>query len=392
MTSPAPAIHHRGPPDQSARTARDGVERRLVGLDGLRFGAAFFVLLHHYTARWSTAWGRPPEEVFPVFTHVTAYGVIGPEQFFTISGFVILMTAWGRDVAHVVASRVARLFPAYWVAVLLTSFLLMVLWPRGKDISLGEAAVNLTMLQELFGVRHVDGVYWTLWVELRFYVLVALFVALGVTRRRILVVCAVWPPVAILTADRSIEPFATLLLGGYAPYFAGGMLLYLIYREGHALTPWLLVLGNVLLALPGSVPRLASMIERNTGTTPSSTLLAVLVVCCFVTVVVLVLTPLKDRGGEWLVALGWLTYPLYLLHEFWGWWFISLAYPTLGRWETLTVATVLAVGLAAVVHHGVEKPLGPRLRALLVKALGRKRGDVVPSPVRGTDREGGDSV
>lgn len=121
---------------------------RLYALDGLRLLAAVGVVLYHFTARWSQVWGEEPGEVFPETGPAVIYGVLGPEQFFVISGFVILMTAWGRDVRHVIASRVARLYPAYWLALLATSVLLLFVWPAGKDISVVEALVNTTMLQE----------------------------------------------------------------------------------------------------------------------------------------------------------------------------------------------------------------------------------------------------
>jgi peptidoglycan/LPS O-acetylase OafA/YrhL len=356
--------------------ARSADGTRLVGLDGLRFAAAAGIMLYHFTARWSQVWGRPPEEVFPWFGRVISYAVLGPEQFFVISGFVILLTAWGRDVPHVVASRVARLFPAYWAAVLLTSFLLLVLWRDGKRISLGEAAVNLTMLQSLFGVRHVDGVYWTLWVELRFYLLIVLLVVVGLTRGRLLLVCAAWPPLAILTERAGLEPFATALLGGYAPLFAGGMVLYLIYREGHGPLPWSVVALNIVLAVHESAPRAFASLVRNTGFEPSTPLLGLGVVGCFVTVAVLTLTPLRAWGARWLVVVASLTYPLYLVHEFWGWWVIKLAHASLGAWPTVVMATVVVLAMATAIHYGIERPIGPLLRRWLEDALRPGAGGV----------------
>jgi peptidoglycan/LPS O-acetylase OafA/YrhL/cation transport regulator ChaB len=358
----------------TARPVTARGESRLLGLDGLRFAAAVAVLLHHYVSRWSLVWGSPPEEVFPTLSGVLAYAAIGPEQFFVISGFVILMTAWGRSVPEVLASRLARLYPAYWAAVVLTSLLLLVFWPDGKPISVGEAAVNLTMFQSLFDIRHVDGVYWTLWVELRFYLLVLVLTAFGWTRRRVLLVGALWAPAAIATAELGLEPWTTLLLGTYAPLFAGGMLLYLIHREGHARLTWLLVAWNVALAVVWQTPKVGAMIERNTATDPSDPLLAALMVGCFAAVAALALTPLRRLGAPWLVTLAALTYPLYLIHEHWGWWVISLAHPTLGVTATLATAVVVAVGLAFAIHHGVERWASPRLRTLVLGTLAPSRG------------------
>lgn len=96
---------------------------RFFLLDLLRLGAALAVVAYHWTARSHRYWGRPPTEEFQFVSKLSGYGALGVQLFFIISGFVILMSAQGRSVGQFVASRVARLFPAYWVAVLATAAL-----------------------------------------------------------------------------------------------------------------------------------------------------------------------------------------------------------------------------------------------------------------------------
>ena len=343
---------------------------RLRALDGLRFVAAAGVLLYHFTARWSTAWGEAPGDRFPVVGQVTTYFALAPELFFVVSGFVILWTAWGRTVPAVIASRLARIFPAYWAALALTSFLLLVLWRDGKQISLGEVLVNITLLQEPLGVRHVDGVYWTLWTELRFYALIVLLVAIGLTRRRVLLFAGLWPAVAVLADLAGWGVASTILISQYAPMFAGGMLLYLIYRDGHARVPWLLLAGNVMLGLFTIIPAQMRTLTRNTAFEPSPVLLGVVVVACFGAVAVLTLTRLRSIDWPVLTALGALTYPLYLVHEFWGWWVIHLVQAHVPTPVALAAAGAASLGLAWVVHHGVEKRLNPPMRRWIERRLG----------------------
>lgn len=353
----------------SVPTASGARAPRLRTLDGLRFAAAAGVLLYHFTARWSTAWGEEPVERFGELGRVTSYFALGPELFFVISGFVILWTAWGRSVPAVVGSRVGRLFPAYWTALALTSVLLLLLWPDGKDITLGQVAVNVTLLQEAFAVDHVDGVYWTLWAELRFYALVVLLVALGLTRRRVLAFCAVWPVLGTLAEHAGPDWAEMLLVGRYAPLFAGGMLLYLIHRDGHARAPWLLLGLNTALAVANVVPAQVGSLTRNTAFAPSPVLLGVLVVGCFAAVAVLTLTRLARLDLPALTTLGALTYPLYLLHEYWGWWTISVLHDAVPTPVALAAAGGLSLALAWLVHRGVEAWAGPALRRRTERAL-----------------------
>lgn len=356
--------HAPSPPPADGR----GVRPRLYGLDGLRFLAAVGVMLYHYVAREHSSWGEQlPGDVFPELGRSVIYAALGPELFFVISGFVILMTAWGKDVPYVVASRAARLYPSYWVAVVATSVLLLWIWPDGKDITVGQAVVNLTMVQALVEVPNVDGVYWTLWTELRFYLLVLLLVAVGTTRRRVLAFCAVWP-LAAAAAEGTQYP-AMVLISGYAPLFAGGMLLFLIYRDGHAWLPWLLLGGNVLLAHRDVVPAQLESITRNTAHEPSTTVLTLALLLCFGAVAAVTLTPLRHLRWVWLAKAGVLTYPLYLTHEHWGWWLIQLLYPHLGRWPTLAVTCAVALLAAWALYHGVEKHVGPRMRRAIERGL-----------------------
>ncbi|WP_298455539.1 acyltransferase [uncultured Cellulomonas sp.] len=347
---------------------------RLVALDGLRFGAAVGVLLFHYLVRDSQAWGRPPSEVFPGLGPWLVYAALGPELFFVISGFVILMTAWGRSVPDVAASRVARLYPAYWVSVLLTGALLLWLWPGGKDVTPGQVAVNLTMLQSLVDVGNVDGVYWTLWTELRFYAIVLVLVAVGLTRRRLLVFAAGWPAAALVADAVGPHWLRELLVSGYAPLFAAGMMLYVVFREGHSRVPWALVLANVAASVWVVVPHQLAQQARNTHEAPSAVVLGVLVVACVGLVAAVTLTPLARLRWRWLTVAGSLTYPLYLLHEHWGWWVIVHVRDVVPTWAALGLATGFSLALAAAVHHGVERRIGPPLRRAVRSGLERAGG------------------
>ncbi len=171
------------------------------------------------------------------------------------------MTAWGRTVETFAISRVTRLFPAYWVSVALTAVLLAGDLAAGQADRAWHAFTNLTMLQSAYHVPHVDGVYWTLWTELRFYLLIGIFVLVGITRRRIVAVCALWPMLGRGgLADETRTCSRTLLVHDYAPYFAAGMMLFLIYRDGHSWLSWGLVAWNWCLALPLAV---ADMSPRN---------------------------------------------------------------------------------------------------------------------------------
>lgn len=107
------------------------------------------------------------------------FGSAGVDLFFIISGFVISMTLdKSPTVVHFVISRVSRLFPAYWMAVLI-SFLIIMLHHNSSSVPMPEMhnpgitlAANLSMLQYYLGVADIEPPYWTMIVELVFYVFI----------------------------------------------------------------------------------------------------------------------------------------------------------------------------------------------------------------------------
>lgn len=338
-------------------------------LDGLRLVAALAVVVYHFTARENNSWGLPVDQVFPELSKLSAFGALGVQLFFIISGFVILLSAWGRSVPAFVGSRAGRLFPGYWAGVVLTGFLLLVLWPKGKDIGLSQVIVNLTMLQETLGVHHVDGVYWTLWVELKFYLLIGVFLLIGITRTRIIAFCAVWPVIASLAETLDSSLLEQILMPDHAPLFAGGMLLYLIHREGWSVTLLFLLGLNVIFAAQQTATGHFLTIGSATGHSYDPIVCWVIVSLFFALVASATLSPLSRLNWPLVSSAGALTYPLYLIHEYWGWWFISLLAPTFPHRVVLVVAIVLCLVMSWAIWKFVEKPVGPHLRRAIQAGL-----------------------
>ncbi len=368
-TSPAtPEVRGTG---RSGRSAP-----RLYALDGLRLLAALSVAAYHYGGRGgeiAKAWGTSPAVQFPTAHTWLAYGWAGVQAFFVISGFVICASGWGRSVQSFLASRAARLLPAYWAAVILVAAVFALPGIAYARVSSSDFLVNLTMLQMPLGADRVLGVCWTLWAEVRFYVLFALCVVVpGVTRRRVIWFCGGWTLAATL-AHASKEPLLQMvLMPEYASLFIGGIGLYLVHRDRRDTTAWLIVVFSLLLSQYHTVqenwhaPNPAFFSYR-----PQLAIVLVVTVG-FVAVGAVALGWLDRVNWPWLTTAGALTYPFYLVHEHLGWPVVQILHQRLGIPSSLTLALTVTVMLllAWLLHHGVERPLGPMLR----KSLDQKRG------------------
>ncbi|MEU4625018.1 acyltransferase [Actinoplanes sp. NPDC023801] len=353
---------------------------RLYALDGLRLLCALAVALFHYSCSWRIDGVNPPEHFLPQASHVFIYGFLGVEVFFLISGFAIGMSAWDRTLRGFTAARVARLYPAFWVSVLLTAAVVTVLpVTTGVPVSgipaLGDVLVNLTMLAEPLEVPLVDTVYWTLWIELRFYLMFAVLVAWGATYRRVAGFATVW---LVAASAGPLLPDWTdvVIMPEFAPYFAIGVALCLMRRYGP--TPWLwaLVAGGWALTLPRLVVRTAGL--HPGFAVPVAPSLVI------VTVAVVALTVIALGGTDrwdvpWLAVAGALTYPFYLLHQRIGYSLIRTGHDVTGWpvWLLLSGTVVVLLTAAWSVHRFVERPLAPRLRRLVA---GSHSSKVVPAP------------
>ncbi|MEV5431517.1 acyltransferase [Streptomyces sp. NPDC052701] len=370
--APAPQAAPAAPvQERPAPAGRPRAAVRLRALDGLRLVAALMVAAYHYGGRdgeVTEAWGSSPREQFPTLHEFFAYGCLGVQVFFVISGFVICMSGWGRPLRSFFASRASRLLPAYWVAVALVTAVFALPVVAYEAVSPSDALVNLTMLQMPLGVDRVLGVCWTLWAELRFYALFALCVVLpGANRQRVILFCACWTLAAVI-AQAAHEPLLDLvLMPEYAPFFVGGIGLYLVHRDRGDAHAWGIVAVSWLIGQHHAVRALWHAPDAGGFSYRSSFGIVLVVTLGFAAVAAIALGWLNRVDWRWLTVAGALTYPFYLVHEHLGWVVIHALHVGLGIASApafaLTVASMLA--LAWLLYRYVEKPLTPRLRAAL---------------------------
>ena len=237
-----------------------------------------------------------------------------------------------------------------------------------EAVSPSDALVNLTMLQQPLGVDRVLGVCWTLWAELRFYVLFALCVVLpGANRRRVLLFCAVWTLAAAVAEEAGHPLLTVVLMPEYAPFFVAGIGLHLVHRDRRDVPAWGVVATGWLLGQHQAVVRLWHPPDPGAFSDRSSLAVVAVLTAGFAAVGAVALGRLRWADRRWLTAAGALTCPFYLVHEHLGWVVVRLLHRTFGLPSALVLP--LTVGgfllLAWLLHRHVERPLAPRIRRAL---------------------------
>lgn len=369
------------PRDRTPHSSPTAPRPRLALLDLLRLIAALAVVLFHWTAWHHGNWGRhgePAAEVWLALSQLTSVGALGVQLFFIISGFVILLSCYGKSPARYIGSRVGRLYPAYWVAVLAAALMLFVLWPElGERRSPSEILPNLTMFQGgMDGVGHLDGVYWTLWVEMKFYLWILAFMLIGMTTRRVLVLAAAWPllgtllPPLLRAAGQDANWAMIVFFPEYSALFAGGMVIFLLHCFGHSPARWAVLVMNVIIACSWSAQIQQRETLELTGYDYPLWMFWLIVAGLFGVVAVLSLTRLARVQVPGAQLAGALTYPVYLIHQLWGWWLIMLLSPFLPKEAVLALSLGAVLVAAWGIHRWIETPLGPRLQRTVTAVVG----------------------
>lgn len=354
---------------------------RLYEVDLLRIIAALSVVLYHYTFSGYLG-GHSPVE-YPALSPVTRYGYLGVDMFFVISGFVVLLSAWGRRPSDFVISRIVRLYPAFWVAVIVTTVVSITLSRGHFRVTVGQFLANLTMFNSVPNIANVDVVYWTLWAELRFYALVFILAAIGITRTRVLTLLWLWLAATFAVQSGRLPGAGALDLlvqSQFSHYFIAGMALCLVYRFG-----WSWHIGAILLLCLGNAVFRGVGYAREVGNRYHAEIHAI-VVAAVITMIFCVLTLVALRATRglarpWFSSVGALTYPLYLVHAHIGFALFSWLDGTVNR-TLLLPAMILWMGLLAVaINRLVERPFAPVLRRALVNTRQRfgRRTRTVPS-------------
>ena len=217
-------------------------KRFIPQIDGLRFVAIASVVLFHVYAALER--GAIPVPI-PFNTDLAKRGV---ELFFGISGFILgvpfasryLLNAPKVNLKQYFLRRLTRLEPPYFLSLIAFALMQAVVARRSwGDMAPHLAASSVYMHNLIFGAfpGAVNGVAWSLEVEVQFYVLVpilALVFAIGDARVRRVVILLVMLVAGVLSNRLYPSLHFHASIGYYLAFFLAGFLvcdLYLTRKE-----------------------------------------------------------------------------------------------------------------------------------------------------------------
>ncbi len=327
---------------------------RYVLVDAVRGIAACAVMLYHFTG------GDLRPGLTQLFgaraLDVCHHGWLGVQVFFVLSGFVIAHTIGDRDISAGDALRFAlrrqvRLDPPYWTSLGISLFIPWFTRFLGfryrMNPPLRVIAAHVFYLQDLLGVRAIQPVYWTLAIEVQFYMA---FVMALLLLRPVPAFATRWLVLASGLASLDAGMHWRFLGGWFMPHWylfvLGAATLWTVQRKlplalhvGLALyTAWYGIESGRLEPLAGAITSLTLVFAGRTGGLE------------------------RWLGWRWIQFLGRISYGVYLLHPLAGAqarWHVGVKVDVThgpGALAVLLSAIALTIAASWALHVLVEAP------------------------------------
>jgi peptidoglycan/LPS O-acetylase OafA/YrhL len=336
-------------------------QARLTQFDGMRGFATLFVLVFHYLNSFPDVFETSIQPV----PHLVLIGY-SVYLFFILSGFVILMSVErSKRPSDFVINRVVRLYPTYWIALAISSTIVASgFFPDTRvtqhTLHARQFLLNVTMLQQYFRTKNIDGVFWTLTQELAFYFWAFVVLATG-SLGKLEKLCAAF--LVFRLALGLSQHFAVTHVGlrlcnlvmlENGHLFVIGMMFYRLRSRG---STWL---RHALIAFGAAQEGVRGSWQIHV----------------FIVLGIGLFYALHYGRAQWLNArpllwLGSISYALYAVHEIPGWaLLLFMRRHGVNYWLAMAITTACALGLSQLITNA-EAPAMAWLKKELLRLRAR---------------------
>jgi peptidoglycan/LPS O-acetylase OafA/YrhL len=223
-----------------ARTSQQQAAVRFHGLQVLRFIAALSIVAYHTGAYGRKILGIPAgEQGFVDFLNEPIFSST-VRLFFTLSGFVIAHSLESATPGRFFLLRGLRLFPGYWLAVLLVLGARCALWGFSPPAGWTQFCTGLLLLPGGAPNRFVLSVEWSLVYEIQFYVILGLLSFGG--KRLVMIGTSLWLAICMTrlfishgSAAPSNPGWGDIPFSIFNAYFLWGVVAYHLRDRGQSL-------------------------------------------------------------------------------------------------------------------------------------------------------------
>ncbi len=375
------------------------MNERYTFANHLRGVAALCVVANHLTGVY---WAAPQLVADATFSAVTTsappafaafsatawynLGPFGVALFFLISGFVIPISLEQQTPAGFAVARLFRIYPTYLVAFAIELAVIATAahhWGRPFTLPPKTIVVNALLISDIISAPSIDLVNWTLMVELKFYLVMAVL-AVPVRRGSLIAIFAVAATIMFVSTF-SHEIFAIVPAFGRLLRIFESNALYVLYMLIGVIFSYH-VRGRI-----GTSALIASVVVLFTlfvlcwpltffrGEYPSATYNYGWALLVFGGAYALRARIPDSRIADFFAAIS---YPLYLVHALIGYTIITLLLAAgVNAALATAVAFAVAVAIAVLLHRTIEGRSQAAGKALAARWFGRPAPEPEPGYV-----------
>lgn len=345
------------------------IKNRLYQIDLLRFIAALSVVLYHYTFRGHMA-DNLSDLKFGILATLFKYGYLGVDLFFIISGFVIAFSIEKSDFISFVKSRFVRLYPAYWICLIITTVIIIFLGKDRYHVNLFQFIANMTMLNGFVKIENIDGVYWSLFLEIKFYIIIGLVLLNHNLKKNIFYVMVGWLILSFLhfiidfQSNIFLKSISFLFFFDYSSYFISGVMFFKIFKYGNAKKYIFAILFSFILSLL-SINKHVTFLNEHYNVEFSIIIISIIISFFYLIFYLISTHNLNVLNNRLFLNFGVITYPLYLIHQYVG--FILFNYFNQKVNKNLLLISVffMMILISYLINKYFEVPISKKIKRLL---------------------------
>jgi peptidoglycan/LPS O-acetylase OafA/YrhL len=239
--------------------------------------------------------------------------------------------------------RFVRLYPVFWICMILTFIITSIAGIERFERNWYEFLVNFSMIPGLLKVKAIDGVYWSLQIELFFYGFILLLYKFNLLKK-LKVTLIIWILTsAILQFFINSTVLKVLFFTDFAYLFIAGICFYKLYIGEKNLIYHFIILLTIIYG----------------GLLSSNIEFSIILFSYFIFYFVIYkklnfLSKIKP-----LVFLGEISYELYLVHQFIGYIIILKLYQfgITNYFILLLIPIISSIIISWIIAYYIEKPL-----------------------------------
>jgi peptidoglycan/LPS O-acetylase OafA/YrhL len=270
-------------------------------------------------------------------------GGFGAVLFFCVSGYIIRYVLETENLLDFSIKRIFRIYPLYWTAVLIWYFLT----PVASRPTLNTLLIQLSLFGDFFNAPcALNGVEWTLRIEVLFYMLLGIAKATGLLKLKSIGLIIVLFSFSLLLFIMPAWPPDKIWSQGYVSIYSPFLFIGVYFREFEKRN----IAMPLLFTLIGSTIFMYCLSIQSVQPNWINAKFSVLGVLVFS---LLYWKRLKITLPAWAIILSELTYGLYLFHN----WLFEHFSKTLPKSDFPRIFSLIALTLFCyAMHRFIEKP------------------------------------